>query len=289
MLASRSHISRNVSVGLTLACLAIATACVESVTEPLPTGGVQFDAPPIFALWWKKVEACSGRSGSLASVQWYVVPGVRTIPDGKYGEVGAYTDYRDRRIVLAGEVQMLGPLVRHEMLHELLQAPGHPRRYFLEQCTGIVDCTGTCVEEAGPPPAQPASVPRVPGDSFDVSIRVEPEHPGVDTLGGRFMVIVTARNPSTHSVVLRNPPPPNPLPPYTFGWLFGDSGPNLGFVDNAWDLDAAAFAAGETKQEIFDFAVDQQRNLMSIEPGTYQMRGFFEVHATPPFTFTVSP
>ena len=259
------------------------------MSAPLPAGGVQFEAPPIFSSWWKKVEACSGRSGSLSLIQWYVVPGVRSISYGTLIDVGGYTEIGTHRIVLAGEGQMVGPIVRHEMLHELLQVSGHPRRYFLEQCTGVLECAGSCVDDAGPPPVQPASVPRVPGDSFEVTIRIEPEHPRVDTLGGRFMVIVTARNRSNHPVVLRNPPPPNPLPPYTFGFVFGASGANIGFQDNAWDLDAAAFAAGETKQEIFDFAVDQQRNLMSIEPGTYQMRGFFEFHATPPLTFTVSP
>lgn len=289
MRASRSRLSRLTSLALSLAALALATACVETISAPLPSGAVQFDAPPIFASWWKKVEACSGHSGSLAAVQWYVVPGARTISDGALTDVGAYTEIRIHRIVLAGEAQLVGPIVRHEMLHELLQVTGHPRRYFLDQCTGVLECAGTCVDDAGPPPAQPASVPRVPGDSFEVSIRIEPEHPGVDTLGGHFMVIVTARNPSNHPVVLRNPPPPNPLPPYTFGWVFGDSGANIGFEDNAWDLDVAAFAAGETKQEIFDFAVDHEHNLMSIDPGIYHMRGFFEDHATTPLTFTVSP
>jgi hypothetical protein len=281
--------SRVRRVRLLVALISITTACTEVTYAPQPIVGDQFDPPPIFAAWWEKVESCSGRTESLASVAWYVVPGAMTVPDGSFGDVAAYSDFHDHRIVLAGEVQMLGPIVRHEMLHELLQADGHPRRAFLERCAGVVECISDCVDDAGPPPVPPASVPRVSGDSFDVNIRIDPESPGTDTLGGYFMVIVTARNRSHHAVVLRSPPPPDPLPPYTFGYIFGSAGPGFGFIDYAWDADAASFAAGETKQEIFDFAVGHQPGAEPIEPGTYQLRGAFEDHLTAPLTFVVSP
>jgi hypothetical protein len=286
---SPSCTSRIPIIRLTAALLGIATACTEVTYRPLPIVGDRFDPPPIFSAWWKKVEACSGRTGSFEAVEWYVVPNVGTIPDGSFGDVAAYSDFHDHRIVFAGEAQMVGSIVRHEMLHELRQADGHPRRDFLERCAGVVECSGTCVGDAGPPPTPAASVPRVPGDSFEVSIRIDPKLPSTDTLGGYFMVIVTARNPANHAVVVRFPPAPNPLPPYTFGYIFGASGPGIGFLDNAWDLDAASFAAGETKQEIFDFVVGNQAGARQIDPGTYQLRGAFEDHMTPPLTFVVSP
>jgi hypothetical protein len=287
--AFQSRTSRITLIRLTVALLGIATACTEVTYQPLPIVGDRFDPPPIFFAWWKQVEDCSGRTASLGAVEWYVVPNVRTIPDGSFGDVAAYSDYRDHRIVLAGEAQMVGPIVRHEMLHELLQAGGHPRRDFLERCAGVLECVSTCADDAGPPPIPAASVPRVPGDSFEVRIRIDPAHPGLDTLGGYFMVIVTARNSSNHAVVLQSPPAPNPLPPYTFGYVFGIAGPNLGFQDNAWDSEAASFSAGETKQEIFDFTIGHGASVRAIDPGTYQLRGAFEKHVTAPLTFVASP
>jgi hypothetical protein len=270
------------------AVVLIGEGCTE-LMRPLPPNSERFDAPPVYSEWWRMIEECSGITGSLSSVSWYVVPGTRFISLPPYGEVGAYTEYTENRIVLSGESQMVGQIVRHEMLHELTRVSGHPRNYFFEKCGGLVECADACAEEAGPPPVPPQGTPLVSGDSFEVTVSIHPSVPSSDTLGGYFQVVVSARNDANHSVVLEGPPPPDPLPASTFGYIFGASGPGLGFVDTAWDSEVTWFQAGETKREVFDFVVGNRPGARQIEPGTYQLRGSFGVHLTAPITFTVSP
>ncbi len=73
---------RAFAVSASLAALAggILTACFAfSPTEPFPPNAVPL-APPIqYGLWWQMVESCSGLSGDLATVRWYVQPGVETL------------------------------------------------------------------------------------------------------------------------------------------------------------------------------------------------------------------
>lgn len=262
--------------------------CAE-ITRALPTDSDRFDAPPVYAAWWKMVEECSGISRSLSDVTWYVVPGARFISLPPYGDVAAYTEYTANRIVIAGEFQMVGSTVRHEMLHELVRTSGHPRRYFFERCGGLVQCVGACAEDAGPPPTPAEGTPLVPGDSFEVTISIRPSPPSPDSLGGYFQVVVTARNTADHAVVLEPPAPPDPLPASTFGWVFGASGPDIGFQDIAWDSEVTWFQARESKSEVFDFVVGNLPGAHQVEPGTYLMRGAFGTHVTAPITFVVSP
>src|SRR5687767_13898568 len=51
-------------------------ACSSLVDPDLPVNARQFTPPPVYARWWAMTQACSGLSGDLASVSWYVVPGV---------------------------------------------------------------------------------------------------------------------------------------------------------------------------------------------------------------------
>ncbi len=113
--------------------------------------------------------------------------------------------------------------------------------------------------------------------------------PRSDTLGGYFEVVVTATNSANHAVVLEPPPAPDPVPASTFGYVFGASGPNIGFEDNAWDSEVTWFQAGQTKSEVFDFVVGKLPGAEQLEPGTYLLRGAFNTHVTAPITFVVSP
>lgn len=275
-----------------IACMivAIGEGCSEVTRSlPLPAGSERFDTPPVYSEWWSMIEACSGITRSLSSVQWYVVPGARFLTLPRIGEVGAYTEYTENRIVLAGEAQMVGPIVRHEMLHELIRVDGHPRKYFFERCGGLVECAGACADDAGTPPVPSEGTPLVPGDSFDVTVSIHPSVPSPDTLGGYFEVVVTAKNRADHSVVLEGPPPPDPLPANSFGYIFGASGPGYGFVDIAWDSEVTYFQAGETKREVFDLVVGNLPGARQVEPGTYQLRGSFGNHITAPISFVVGP
>src|SRR5690349_1091994 len=85
--------------------------CTGVVEPPLPVGAVPMEAAPQFALWWRLTERCAGRTGDLASISWYVVPGADNL--GSSDIQGEYTSGK-RRIVLAGHWADDPLLVRHE-------------------------------------------------------------------------------------------------------------------------------------------------------------------------------
>lgn len=110
---------------------------------PLPAGAVHFVPGPSYAGYWAEMEACSGLAGSLAAVTWYYVPGFDPFPaPGLDQTVLGYWHGSDNRIVLLQYVADPPALIRHEMLHALLQSPAHPARYFEARCGGTI---------AGPP------------------------------------------------------------------------------------------------------------------------------------------
>src|SRR5262245_7972265 len=150
---------------LTMPCVVIgAAACRELVDPPLPAGAEAFVAPSEYGLWWTLTEACANRTASLSDVSWYVVRGARMIRDGGK-TVSGYWSAASNRIVLAEDAAQTGAVVRHEMLHALLQTGGHPRTAFLENCGGVVSCGEDCVRDAGPAPAAPTSAVAVPAES----------------------------------------------------------------------------------------------------------------------------
>jgi hypothetical protein len=103
--------------------------------EPLPAGATIFRPPPAYLAWWAETEACSGRTGRVEEIVWYVVPGAAEFmtPDGV--EVGRWSrNTAGTRIVLAGDYQSHELVVRHEMLHALLDREDHPALYFVTRC-----------------------------------------------------------------------------------------------------------------------------------------------------------
>ena len=120
------------SVALAAALLG---GCSYEPTTDLPDGAVSFTAPTEYASWWSRTEQCSELAGSMAKVRWHVVPGVASFPTDQGEKVGIRIKTGDRvDIVLAGDFQMHEMVVRHEMLHALLNEPGHPDLYFTERC-----------------------------------------------------------------------------------------------------------------------------------------------------------
>jgi len=109
--------------------------CTYEPTPALPDGAVSFEAPTAYVTWWDRTSECSGISGDMARVEWYVVPDVATFPTEQGEKVGIRVRTGDRiQIVLAGQYQLHEMVVRHEMLHALLREPGHPDEYFTERC-----------------------------------------------------------------------------------------------------------------------------------------------------------
>jgi hypothetical protein len=273
---------------IALACLSLSLAlgsCMELTA--LPGGSERFDAPPEYRLWWSMVESCSGLQGSLADVDWFVVPGSTSITVGD----GVYSGYwfeQGNRIVLAANGQTEGTLVRHEMLHALTRG-GHTRNEFLERCGGIVNCEVDCVREAGPPPPLPAGTPVVSPSALDIEVEVQPSAPSDAKFGGYFAIVVTAHNPANHAVVVQLPAYGDDDLGVSFAYLLDDAeGNETGTFYLASDSSEIFFEAGETKRQAFDMTISDSSHV-GLQPATYLVRGLYGNHRGPQTSFTVSP
>jgi hypothetical protein len=106
-----------------------------SAPESLPEGAVPLAAPAVYREWFARTEACSGLTGSYDRVQWLVVPEVETFETDAGPKVGLWVRRGDQHyIVVAGNYRQHEMVVRHEMLHSLIGASGHPGDVFSERC-----------------------------------------------------------------------------------------------------------------------------------------------------------
>jgi hypothetical protein len=233
-------------------------------------------------------EACSGRSGKLNDVAWYVVPGETSVSEG-FGDFAGIWSPGGNTIVLAGDAQFVGSLVRHEMLHALLYGGGHPRALFLGTCAGIVACIDDCIKDAGPPPTPADDTPRVPPDSIVVDVVFDPTSPNAATVDGWFTLTVTARNPADHPVVVLLPPSGDAGPSGSFGWEMNSGSNGAKYDDRADDPGVAYFAPGETKRDVFDLQINGAPGTTGMLPGDYVATGSYGDHASAPASVTLTP
>ena len=186
-----------------IAGLAVLASC--EITAPLPPGATPMEPRAQYQRWWSMVEQCSGLSRPMAEIEWFSVGGgsfrssAGELVDGLYVQ-------GPERIILAGTVLNDGQVVRHEMLHALIQnndpAMLHPGEYFLRRCAGVVDCRSACVETAGPlePP-----LPAQPGVASNLEITIEVDsvvHRGTYPNFVYVPVTVRARNPLPDPIVV---------------------------------------------------------------------------------------
>jgi len=122
------------AVRVVVVAVGVAGAGCEAPTAP---ADAQALAPlPAYASWWQQVEQCSGLSGDLGRVEWYVVPcetgepgfECEATPDGLCG--GEWLP--PHTILLAGPNDVLPGgyaadefTVKHEMLHDLAGSAEH--------------------------------------------------------------------------------------------------------------------------------------------------------------------
>lgn len=123
-------------LGLAAIVPAVLGGCTPtSAPESLPTGALPMAAPQVYQEWFARTEACSGIQGSFERVQWLVVPGVAAFETDMGPKVGLWVRRGDQHyIVLAGDYQQHEMVVRHEMLHSLIGASGHPDGLFSSRC-----------------------------------------------------------------------------------------------------------------------------------------------------------
>jgi len=118
-----------------LAFVALLSCDMTGPTVPLPGGAMRLAVPAEYQAWWTRTEACSGITGTLDDIRWYVVPDATGFPTSAGPEVGRWSHGSNGvEIVLAGAYQDHEMVVRHEMLHALLGQSGHPTEFFVDRC-----------------------------------------------------------------------------------------------------------------------------------------------------------
>lgn len=230
------------------------TACGHLTDPPLPMDAEQFPLPPVYARWWAMVESCSGLTGSLDAIEWYAAPGPLTDP-GSGDAINGYWSLASNRIVLDVNDTIDGALVRHEMLHALVRSAGHPRRYFLERCGGVVSCTVNCVRDAGDPLRDPSSIVVTPSQLI-VTVEVSPTSPSVSIDGGMGTFTISVHNPFQSAIEVTLPGAGIDAPrSYGYDIREVSSGARVIGAVKAVDPGVTLFKAGETKRQIIDFLV----------------------------------
>jgi hypothetical protein len=132
---------RSLGVALAMNLLTMLASCGDAVAPlPLPPGSQQFTPEPVVRAWWAQIEQCSGKHASYDLVTWYVVPGEEPFHVPHHAQpVLGYWDPADNRIVLLQFLpERRAPTVRHEALHAITRALGHPPEYFVEKCGATI-------------------------------------------------------------------------------------------------------------------------------------------------------
>jgi hypothetical protein len=231
-------------------------ACRGGATEPvLPPNAVPMAAKPQYALWWRLAERCSGASGDMSAISWYLVPDTSDL--GSDDVQGLYYSL-SHRIVLAGRFAQSGPLVRHEMLHALVTPREHPSEYFQRRCGGVVACDDVCLRDGGPLPPADSAGPIVHAVDMDVVARVDSTAPSLARDSGWVALTIEVRNPRAYAVRLRLAPlEPGYFAAATYGYRPSYCGdPVITNPIYRWRTDSTVvFGPGEVQRDVFDFQV----------------------------------
>lgn len=144
----------------------LVSACAHPKTggAPLAPVGRAWSVPTLelYQQWWTKTEQCAGIRGDMSRVTFYAV-------DTPTGSISLGTKVahgwwvrKGNRIYLPANALGEEWLVRHEMLHALLQRGSHPPEMFVDAChlaslTDWRDSTRPGTDRAGtsadkPPP-----------------------------------------------------------------------------------------------------------------------------------------
>jgi hypothetical protein len=258
------------------------------VESPLPATAHRFVAPAVYQQWWALTSECSGASGSLESVQWFVVPGVSLFwRDGSV--VNGFWSRDGNKIVLAEGAIDDGEVVRHEMLHALQVDGRHTRRAFIERCGGVVSCMSACIDVASRSPQGGASLPRVPASSMVIDVAVDPGDPGSTSYDGHFAVTVSVRNPARDSVVVTLPGFEEGVRTPSFRYELSDGTEGVSYSLPAPDSGLMVFGPGETRRAVFDFKISSSfKGMRVLPPGSYSVRGGFGAQWSAPRSFVLA-
>jgi len=273
----RSTLDRTgISILAAVAIAAIGACTVDGPTSPdFPIGAVNYKPLPVYSRWWSQVEACSGLRGDFNHVLYYKIPGATGFNFRTLRNVPAMW-MEDDRIVVAENSVRSGQIVRHQMLHSLMQQGHHKRDAYLQACAGLVDCAETCMADVGPEPAEPPNMVEVDPSELEVNISIWPENPGMDVLDGYVEVTVTAHNASNRAVRVKLPPPSaTPGLGTTFRQNLMSQSTSFARSQSALSVEAMRFAPGETKRRVFGYWIGGTATQQPLESGKYQVLGAF--------------
>lgn len=96
---------------------------------------IQIHAPAIYFAWYTQLEDCTKLTGHFENIVWFVVP-APSFPchsDTNYC-LGMWA--AGHTILLAGPSARDSVIVKHEMLHDLLDGDSNHKNKFFKTCTG---------------------------------------------------------------------------------------------------------------------------------------------------------
>lgn len=102
---------------------------------PLPSSAIRFSPPAEYVGWWKLTETCSHRRRQPGGIEWFVIPDVSSFATLEGHQAAQWSrGSNGARIIISGALIRSELVVRHEMLHALLDRGDHPPEYFIDRC-----------------------------------------------------------------------------------------------------------------------------------------------------------
>lgn len=254
----------------------LALACSDMVNPVVARTDARQMAPlPRYSVWWEMAKSCSGVNRDVASVTFYSDPNTQARVDESANDivVGEWNS-ASNSIVLLDSYVTNPTVVRHEMVHALLRAGGHPAPTFRDDCSGIVSCMGQCARQVGDPAIAPHTARRMPVDSLVVTQTIFPSRIDLSKDSeGWFALVVEVKNTRPYPVWARLLPFPGaPGTAATFGYA-SPVASQQSYVHG----DSVSFAAGETKRVVFDLSA----KAFIAANGSNKIRGFFNTRMLP--------
>lgn len=124
-------------LSLLLLTATLSVACADALSPWEMPNAEPLQRPPRYLDLWEEVERCSGKSGDISRIRWLHLPNESSFR--YHGRTYSGYWWPTRQILLAGNHTGNDHLVRHEMLHDLLNTGNHPARYFSERCRTEVE------------------------------------------------------------------------------------------------------------------------------------------------------
>lgn len=255
--------------------LQLTVACSEPTGAiPFPDDAIEVAPGAPYARWWSMTQTCAGHARPMGQVRFYVVPRL-SIDDGTTRYAGYW--FRDgNRILLAQPYATDGAVVRHEMLHALLQRGDHQRVDFVDHCGGIVDFGDGLHEEsaellAPPGPNSPVLAP----SQFKIELVLAPQPIALTSPdSGWLSATVIVTNPRNEPVWARIEHADHDSIGPTLGVTV--DGQSTYATRTRYSVDTlVAFGPGEVKRQVLDIKLDapltrwRARALFNADTGSW--------------------